>query len=539
VGLIHRIASNEATAEDKRLFKNKVEHDTTFHGDVLNRMKKYDEEGFQRKRRYLNTALNKCDQAKRRSTDPRKEKANMEDLKDAFNRVLDRSLLTRDQLEADRVARFRIDLISCVASNTATTDQMQSFEKILQREIDFRQQARGQLRKYVEQKAEEDADRLYSALARVLVERKPLPPHGPVLIRGEVLGAGSRYGSSAGPSAEEMERDWKWHPIATGTATDDETRIFQHEILTNKDFLDAVQIACHLYESHASEWEQGMYTRLMDALKQCSNVYKAIRTEAMSNVGGDPNAEPSGGSVPGANSSPGVAFGRGDQAPRDLARGASSSQSPALPAEWTAIFIDIIANRMALQAMLRLFQHKFQTENAFQHQVVTQFRKCCSLKSTSGYEKAVYLRFVALSGSPQSRHLFHRGDDDRLEQMRQLCLDRQGQLDHGSYMMPSASALTGPDRTVPALRRARRSAKSQATAEKSQPKPIRISMPVREGEHDPCANVNEYLRGVGGVLLPPPEAIAASSSASHQGPNSSQPRNPKAGAKTTKNSKRK
>jgi hypothetical protein len=500
-------------------------------------MKKYDEEGFQRKRRYLNAALNKCDQAKRRSTDPRKENANMEDLKDDFNRVLDRSLLTRDQLEADRKARFRIDLISRVASNTATADQIQSFEKMLRREIDFQQQARGQLRKYVKQKAEEEADRLYFALARVLVEQKPLPPHGPVLIRGEVLGAGSRYGSSAGPSAEEMARDLRWHPIATGTATADETRIFQYEALTNKDFLDAVQTACQLYESQASEWEQGMYKRLMDALEQCSHLYKTIRTEAISKVGGDPNAEPSGGYVPGTNSSPGVAFGRGDQAPRDLARGDSSSQSPTLPAEWTAIFIDIIANRLAPQEMLRLFQHKFQTENAFQLKVVTRFGMYCMLKSTSGYEKAVHLRFGAMSGSPQLRHLFQHGDDDRLEHMRQLCLDRQGRLDHGSHLMPSASASTGPVSTVPALRRARRSATSQTTAEKFQPKPMRISMPVREGEHDPRAHLDEYLRGVGGVPLPPPEATAASSSASRQGPNS-QPRNPGAGAKITEKSRR-
>jgi hypothetical protein len=531
------IASNEAKPEDRRLFKNKIEHDTAFHRDVLDRMRKYDEEGFRRKRRYLNAALNKCDQAKRRSTDPRKDNAIMEDLKDDFNRVLDRSLLTRDQLEAHRKARFRIDLISLVASNTATADQIQSFEKMLRREIDFQQQARGQLRKYVEKNAEEDADRLYFALARVLVEQKPLPPHGPVLIRGEVLGAGSRYGSSAGPSAEEMARDLRWHPIATGTATADETRIFQYEALTNKDFRDAVQTACRLYVSQASEWEQGMYRRLVDALGQCWHLYKAIRTGAISKVGGHPNAEPSGGSVPATKSSPGVAFRRGDQAPRDLARGDSSFQSPILPAEWTTIFIDIIANRMASGEMLRLFQHKFQTENSFQQKVVTRFRMYCLLNSTSGYEKAVHLRFGAMSGSPQSGHLFHHGDGDRLEQMRQLCLDRLGHLDHGSHLMPSASASTGPVSTVPALRRARRSATSQTPAEKFQPKPMRILMPLREGEHDLRAHLDEYLRGVGGVPPPPPEATAASS-ASRQGPNS-QPRNPRAGTKNTEQSKRK
>jgi hypothetical protein len=106
----------------------------------------------------------------------------MDDLKSDFDRILG-STLTQEQIESERAARYRMDSISRVASNTATADQIQSFEKKLRSDMDFQRETREQLKTYGEQRSknDEEAERLYLALGRVLVREKRLPPHGPPL----------------------------------------------------------------------------------------------------------------------------------------------------------------------------------------------------------------------------------------------------------------------------------------------------------------------------------------------------------------------
>ena len=369
-----------------------------FHAVVLHQMKKYEENGASRKRRYLNTALDKCDRAKRRATDPRKSDAGYEELKEEFDRLLIRPQLARNQLEKDRVDAHRIGLIGRVASNTGTAEQMKSFEKLL-REMEFFELAKEQLEKLVEHQAVEKADRLYLALARVLVEQKPLPPQGPVLLRGDVLGAG-RSSTPQSPSPEEVERDRSWHPIATGTATTSEIRVFRHKLLTDSEFVEAVFLARETCASKApSEFEVNMMLRLDQQQQACREFLDAIQNEAVSKVGGNPDVQR-------AVSRQEITSGRSDRGPTGLGRGASLVQAHALPAGWEMAFIEMLANRGSSDEMERLFHHKFSTEKDFQQLVLAHDRRYRSTTLTGGYEKAVALRVVGTRGSTELLNLF-------------------------------------------------------------------------------------------------------------------------------------
>ncbi|ERF73229.1 hypothetical protein EPUS_03070 [Endocarpon pusillum Z07020] len=410
VDLIHLVASNQANIDQQKLFKYKVENDMAFHAAVLHQMKEYEEKGASRKRRYLNTALDKCDRAKRRATDPRKSRAEFEKLRDEFDRLSTRPQLMRNQLEKDRIDAYRIGLIGQVASNTGTAEQMKSFEKLL-RETEFHELARKQLEELVEHQAIEKADRLYLALARVLVEQKPLPPQGPVLLRGDVPGAG-RSSTSQSPSPEEVERDRSWHSVATGTATSNEIRAFRHNLLTSSEFVEAVFLARETCASRApSEFEVNLMLRLDQQKQAAGELIDAIQMEAVSKVGGNPDIRQ-------AVSPEEITSGRRDRDPTGPSRGGSLIQARellahALPPGWAMTFIEMIANRRSSVEMERLFHHKFRTERNFQQLVLAYDKRYRSTTLTAGYEKAVALRVVGTMGSTELLDLFGDNGSDR------------------------------------------------------------------------------------------------------------------------------
>lgn len=403
-------------------------------------------------------------------TAPRTVEGFPEDTQDDLTRTVARSKLNPDHVGSERAAAYRI---AEVARNTATADRMGSFEKLLRSDEDFQQQAHAQLRELVAQNEEEETEdkaeeveRLYFALGRVLVEEKRLPPHGPVLLRGDVLGAGKR--PKLLPSAEDKARDRKWHPIAKGTATTEETRHFQYEFLTNHNFINAVDFAGRLCLSESDlilNFERDMGTRLQRAMEPAVNLSHAIQAEAVSKVGGRPlQGEPgasgastsggsvSGGNVSGGSTSGGSASGGRDRARRDPVGGASPAQSNALPAGWTVTFVDMIATRTVTKEMIELFQHKFETEKDFQQQVVAQDRKYRSSKSIAGYAKAVWLRTVTSRCSDERQNLLavDTVEGRPLQRMLELLTDMEDKS--GSVKGLTVSMPPRPDGTVLVLR---------------------------------------------------------------------------------------
>lgn len=389
-----------------------------FHAAVLDQMKKYEQQGASRKRRYLSTALDKCDKAKRRATDPRKSRAQFEDLANKFDRLYTRPQVTQSQIEKNRVEAHRIDLIGHVAGNTSTAEQMRSFHRLLG-EVGFSQMAKEQLHQFAQNQAVEKADRLYLALTRVLVEQIPLPPRGPALLRGDVLGAG-QSSIPQSPSPEEVVRDRKWHPIATGTATTNEARLFRHEMLSNREFVDAVFLARKTCASMApSEFEVNMMLRLDQALSSAMELLNAIHNEAFSKVGGDPTTHLS-------EFSEDNMSGRNDRGPAGLGRRASLASSHVLPVGWALTFIEMVANRRTSDEMDRLFHHKFKTEDDFQQMVLAQERRYRFTKLTAGYEKAMVLRYLGPRGSEELSNLFGGDQQERarLELLEHLLIAR-------------------------------------------------------------------------------------------------------------------
>ncbi len=300
----------------------------------------------------MNKAYKECDEGKRRLTAPRTVEGLSEDTQDDLTRTLARSKLTPDHVGSARAAAY---LIAEVARNTATADRMGSFERLLRSDEDFQQQAHAQLRKLVAQNEEEETEdkaeeveRLYFALGRVLVEERRLPPHDPVLMRGDVLGAGKRQFL---PYHEDRARDEKWHPIAKGTATTEETRHFQYEFLTNENFFDAVHFAGRLCLSESDLFlnsERDMGTRLQRAMQSALNLFHAIQAEAVGKVVGRPlqgepgasGASTSGGSVSGGRVSGGSVSGGSASGGRGSSSKRSSSRSFSSPTERTSCWMD-------------------------------------------------------------------------------------------------------------------------------------------------------------------------------------------------------
>jgi hypothetical protein len=181
-------------------------------------------------------------------------------------------------------------------------------------------------------------------------------------MREDFLGAGSRLeflrSHNVCISAQEVARDEKWHKIAKGTATTNDRRLFQHELLTSEDLVEAVFVVYKYYTSQVSEIEHSMIRRLECAMQDSFDLHEAIQAEAISKARGQ--------HIP--HASEGSAYGRSVQARRDPARGAVPAQPPALPADWTFSLIEMVANRRRTAEMLQLFRHKFERESQFRQQ---------------------------------------------------------------------------------------------------------------------------------------------------------------------------
>lgn len=511
-------------------------------------MKKCDDEGLSCRRRYLEKALDKCDETKRRATDPRESEAGMDDLRNNFNRILG-SQVTQDQLDAERTARHEIDLIRRVASNIATADQMQSFEKRLRQGKRFQEEARKQLRMYRDQKVEEERDRLYFALGRVLIEERPLPPRGPVLLRADVLGAGNNpdpgAGLPGGVSAEEMARDYAWHPIVTGTDTVEERRTFRTKMLTSVDFYDAVSLARYLYGEQVSEFERNALKRLDSAIQETASLWVAIQTEAVSQLGGHPITRPSGASTSGASTSRvgasgGSASGRSDQARRDAERGASVARPTSFPAEWTITFIEMIANTRDSDEMVQLYRNKFDVDKEFHKQVLRQDKIYRQSKSMAGYEKSLSLRAkLGWRGSSERLRDFEANDDGRLALTRQLVMDRQRQTSEESQEQSSGRASAGP---AGARSRSGRSTGTFPLPQPTEPRALakRIMLTVPDGRDSPEVQMRQYNCAMGkeGATVVPIQVAATPAADSGERLNPSQPQKQQTRGQSTKKSKR-
>lgn len=428
------IACNTATAHQILSFKNQFKHSEAFRQAVFDRIKSYRGQGFSKWSRSLHTIVKECYQHQKESVDPSASEASLERLNIHDNRPLNTSQpmqgqtgsgepspsqailellnigdnrpLTASQLTQDqppperRHPAYRHELMGRVASNRASADDLLEFEKLIRRDIVFPEQAREQLRLFAKSEATEEADRLYFALAHVLVEEKPLPLRDPLL-----------------PRREAMAEYEKWYPIATGKHTNQYLRTFVQEMLTNKGFVRAVTFACERYRSRGSASERGMSVRLEHARQYAQDLRGEIQATAIREIQSDHAARGPGESASGTT----------DQARRNPARGTSPVRSSGLHSWWTVILIEMLATENATQEMLRLYQHKFKTETAFRQLVLRHDREYRSSRSTAGYEKAMRLRAAVPQPDHHPAHGVDEFDDDRrLELIRKLTIDRNG-----------------------------------------------------------------------------------------------------------------